>query len=318
MIGVISISKLVIVVCSDLHLCHKPPIARSAEDDWYVAMGRQLDELRHLVVSPTGEQKIPVVCCGDIYDRWNSSPELVNFSLSRLPQMYAIYGNHDTPNHDPKSLHRSAFLTLVKAGKLTLLESGHPVEIATGIQPTRLHGFPFGCPVKPLEDPHDMYLEVAVVHDFLWVNGKGYVGAPKDKRLKHCWKNLIGYDLAIYGDNHRSFEVKGKGPGSPLVFNVGGYFRRHIDEIDHKPSVGLVYSDGTIKRYYLDCSQDRFLDTKDISKAMEGIGCESFLEALADLGNSATDFTETVKRVLRRDKVSEEVKQIILRYLEVE
>src|SRR4051812_12555947 len=63
--------------CSDIHLSHKPPIARSAEPCWYSAMQRQLDELRSVAL----ELDVPIFVAGDIFDRWNPPPELINFAI---------------------------------------------------------------------------------------------------------------------------------------------------------------------------------------------------------------------------------------------
>ena len=40
--------KVLAILCSDIHLSHNAPVARSAEPDWYIAMKRPLDEIADL------------------------------------------------------------------------------------------------------------------------------------------------------------------------------------------------------------------------------------------------------------------------------
>jgi hypothetical protein len=55
--------KVIAILCADLHLSHKPPIARSNEPCWYTAMKRQLNELSNL----SQKWEAPVLCAGDVF-----------------------------------------------------------------------------------------------------------------------------------------------------------------------------------------------------------------------------------------------------------
>ena len=54
-------------------------------------MQRSLEQIRDL----QKEFDCPVICAGDIFDKWNSPPELINFAYDNLPEIYAIPGQHD-------------------------------------------------------------------------------------------------------------------------------------------------------------------------------------------------------------------------------
>ena len=95
--------KPVALVCSDIHLCHTRPTSRSAEPDWYEAMARRL----HQVDEIASYQQVPVLCAGDVFDRWNSPPELINFAIKNMPPMWAVPGQHDLPHHRLDEVHRS-------------------------------------------------------------------------------------------------------------------------------------------------------------------------------------------------------------------
>lgn len=308
--------RLVAVCVADLHLSSKPPAARSVEADWLRVQASYLDQLRRLAVSPTGEQRVPVIIPGDFFDKATAGPEVINLALAHLPHCHGVWGNHDLPNHDPKQLRRSAFWTLVKAGKVTMLSPDAPVEVQGGGTVLRLHGFPFGSTVTPLREPHDLALEVAVVHAYIWTKATGYAGAPSDQHRNRWLNRLTGYDAAFFGDNHKSFTFTPKKGAGPTLCNLGGFMRRKIDEMDHRPSAGLLYSDGSVKRHYFDVSQDQFINGDKLRKVTSGDSFSVFLESLAELGDAAIDFAERVRRALDQEKVDPEVRRLILGILD--
>jgi hypothetical protein len=277
-------------------------------------MERPLFELRNL----QKKHQCPVVIAGDLFDRHNPTPELLSFCLRNLPRdLYAIPGQHDLRHHSYKDIKCSGFWTLIEAGRIKLLEPGEPQETGTGI---RLWGFPFGFPVQPLKKPHDLLLEVAIVHDYFWTEkqqGTFYKGAPWDKEIFQRRRKLTGYDVVVAGDNHLHFHIRGSGGGFPTVWNCGCLVRRKMDERKYEPCIGLIMSDGTVKRHRLDCSKDVFLDPEKIKMPdISGEGFEQFVESLSTLGNSAIDFQEAVRQALGGSEVSPEIKALIIAILE--
>lgn len=114
------------VLCGDLHLSEKAPVARWREkDEWYGAMARALDELSELSRSYAS----PIICAGDVFDRWKASPALIHFALTNLPvDMHCIPGQHDLPYHSLENMNESAYGVLVKAGKIEHLEGVRQVS----------------------------------------------------------------------------------------------------------------------------------------------------------------------------------------------
>ena len=305
--------EVVAVLVSDLHLSHKAPVARSAEPDWYGAMGGYLRQLRDLARGgPSSPGEIPVVCAGDVFDKWNPPPELINSAIANLPTLHAVPGQHDLPNHRYEDKERSAYWTLKEAGKIIDLVPDSPADVPGRI-PIRLHGFPWGFPVKPLENPCDFALEVAVIHDYLWVSRTGYVGAPKEKRLKNRRGQFQGYDVAVVGDNHTHFHALS---GDCQVWNNGGFMRRKSDERGRIPCVGLLYADGTVERRLLDVSGDRWLEAGgDFVRKLEGQDdCREFVKKLEELDGGGIDFAEAVRRAAADSRP--EVKSVVLRVME--
>lgn len=305
---------------SDLHLSLRPPVARSAEPNWLATMANYCGQLGGLAAghSPIPGELLPVICAGDIFNLWNAPAELINFALTYLPQMYAVPGNHDFPPGGYKDIRKSAYWTLVKAGKIVNLEPGKPVGVGT----MQLWGFPCGTPVETCPPTAHLGIDVAVVHKYIWSKDTGYPGAPQDGYFMKVQKQLKGFDVAVFGDNHKSFQTGGKKDPEydfPMIFNCGGFMRRKSDEREYQPTVGLLRSDGTITRCELDVSEDKFLDEGDIPQSLRdnGIGMETFIEELSALGDAAIDFSQAIHRLLEREKVSPAVKKIVLASLDL-
>lgn len=301
--------EVVAVLVGDPHFSHKPPLARCQEPDWYEAQGRCIDAAESLAA----KHHAIIICVGDLFDRWNAPAELINFLLRRIStKWYCVAGQHDLPNHNYGDIKRSAYWTLVEAGKVVNLAPDSPTTEGR----VRLWGFPWGSPVgpPPTRLPHDLTLEVAVVHSYLWDDGKGYPGARPDDNVKAVAKKLKGFDVAAWGDNHTPFDYRTK--SGCLVYNCGSLMRRTADQRDYRPSLGLLLGDGRVTRATLDTSADVFLDAGTAAGLVQGIGFQGFIEELTALAESSLDFGGAVRRILRREKVPPDVKALILNYLD--
>lgn len=316
-------SEYVAVLASDFHFTLTPPVARSAEPNWLSTQAGYLGQLAGLAVGygrtdlGHGFSPLPIIGAGDFFDRWNAPAELINFLIAYMPTMYGIPGQHDLPYHSYADIKKSAYWTLVEAGKIKHLEPGKPVSIG----PLRLWGFPWGFPVEPCREPHGIALDVAVIHSYIWTQKTRYPGAPEEKQIKAYVKQLQGFHAAVFGDNHSGF-LSRVGGHNPIwecnVINCGGFIRRKSDERNYQPTVGLLRQDGTITRYKLDVSADQFLDESEIPASLthNSLGLETFIEELSTLGDAAIDFTDAIRRLLEQEKVSSIVKQVVLKSLE--
>lgn len=303
-------SKVIAVFCSDIHLSHKPPIARSAEPDWYEAMARPLRELRDVAK----QYDVPIICAGDIFDRWNSPPQLINFAIEQLPFMYVIPGQHDLPNHSYDEIRRSAYWTLKEAGRIQNLipYSTTKHEFVIEKHGLALHSFPWEFEVIPYEpDRSRSFLHhIAVVHEYLWTEQFCYPNAPKEQRLSAKKKQLKGYDAIVVGDNHIHW-IRGN------VCNCGTLMRRKSDEINHRPSIGLLKEDYSIEQYFLDTSKDKFLEIEELLE-VETTDLSEFIDELRTLGPDSLDFRTAVERHLIGAETGKEIAREILSVLDEE
>lgn len=319
MSSVRSEDEVLAILLADIHLSLKAPLWRSAEPDWLAAQARPLGEVREL----QRKYGCPVICAGDIFDRsrkiadgWNASPELINFAIKHLPDdMYAIPGQHDLPNHQYADIYRSAYHTLVQAGKIKDLL---PVGITTIGERLVLFAYPPGYAIKsPYENDRNAGdIWIAVVHDYVWIEEHSYPNAPDEKqldtkRINKFKSKLYGYDVIVYGDNHKGFLTA---KGQTTIFNCGTLMRRKSDEIDYKPQVGLLLESGEVIPHYLDTSRDRHLDSVDMALKEErsDLDMVEFMDELGKLGETALEFKKAMKEFLHRGKTSTQAAQIIL------
>jgi DNA repair exonuclease SbcCD nuclease subunit len=293
---------VIAILCSDFHLSSKPPIARAEEPDWFDAMARPLEEIKKL----KEKHGAIILFAGDLFDKWNANAEVINFALAVLPTMYAIPGQHDLPYHNYDLIKKSAYWTMVEALKISSEPPRKLLELGWGFE---VQSFPWGFPIKPFPSQSDKNMSVALVHSYIWVEGKSYPGAPKEARMSSKRKDLEGYDVAVFGDNHKGFLTH---CGATTVFNCGGLMRRKSDEIEYTPQVGLLHQSGKVTIHELDTSQDIITKTTEKEPTDEDMELQEFLERLTGLENSCLDFREAVKQALDQKKLSKAVTKIIL------
>jgi len=302
-------SKVIAIFCSDLHLSSTPPIARSAEPDWWGAQKRILDQLYNL----ESEYQCSIICAGDIFDKWNCSPELINWAIENLPEMIAIPGQHDLPLHRYEDVRKSAYYSMVLCNRICPLEE-------RPFSPRRdnlwLSGFPWGFEVKPPNYDNELKkLSVAIIHKYIWISKHNYPNAPEEDRLLNFGNCLSGYDIAIFGDNHSGFLTR---LGKTQVLNCGCLIPRKLDERYYKPAVGLLHEDGKITRHYLDTSQDKWIENEEEEMRLfkGGAKLAEFIEELKSIEGESLDFCDAVRRYIGSHKVCNSVKRILLEEIE--
>jgi hypothetical protein len=300
--------EILAISCADLHICQRPPIARSEEPDWQEAMKRPLLELAKL----KQEHDCHLLIAGDVFDRYNTPAETINWTIKNLPEAYSICGNHEMPNHSYKDLKRSAYWTLVEAGVLHHLRPGKPIEVpAKGGRVLRLHAFPFGFPITPLKNRSHAVMEIAVVHSYLWTVGTNHKDASEDQNLQNCLEKFKGYDVLLFGDNHIHFSQRLR--SGATIWNNGSLMRRRSDQDKHEPSVGLIHPDNSISRYKLDCSKDILIKKEELMPESSP-GMDDFIEELGSLSDVVLDFREAMERALVG--VPQRVREIVIRNMD--
>lgn len=301
--------RAVCLLTGDWHVSGKPPIARSEEKDWWATQRGYLRQVERIAAGGAGlltdRDPLSIIVPGDLFHKSSPHPEVINFLMESMPpNVYAIPGNHDLPNHRYEDRKKSGFWTLHLAGKLNLIESETLLERKS----IRLHGFPCGIEPTPLADPHDLYIEMAVVHTYLWVKGCGYQGAPEEARVGKMAERFRGYDVVVSGDNHTPFTVKKNGT---LFVNTGSLMRLTADQEDYKPAVWVLYDDLTVEPRYLDVRNDKF-QTDHLDKSGNHEDMSELIDALRDVRDEEVNFDEAVMRVIRKGELKKRVVQTLL------
>lgn len=314
--------KVVAILTADIHLSHKCPVARSAESSWYEAMKRSLWELDLLV----NKYQVPVLCAGDVFHKWNSPPELINFamnafpsSLDLIPSLVSISGQHDQPHHNIEDLHKSAYNTVIDGTVCWNVDDVLEDKVSS-LPNIIVYGFPYGKEITPLESPNSDCINIALCHQYVWSHpGTRYGGATIDSHLSRLRDKLKGYDIAVFGDNHIPFQSMTD--GECAIVNCGCLIPRNSQERDYKPSVWLLHDDTSIKRHYMDISKDKWTDLEDAldSERKDSDYLDDFLDGLTELDELSLNFRDAVDCYLASvDHISEETKQVLLKAMEEE
>jgi len=310
--------RVIAVLCSDIHLSHIPPVARSAEPNWYEAQGRMLKQLKE-TAKDYGD--VPILCTGDIFHRYNPPPELINWAIKHLPKMYAVCGQHDLPYHDYNEKSRSAYMTMVLTENVidvSAWEGGSIVKDNNLINYISIWGVPWAAPIEFADKSFRNSSNVLLCHKYIWIRKHGgYPGAPVEDLVDNMVEQLKGYDTAVFGDNHIPFTAMA---GDCVVRNCGFLIPRTQNERDMLVEVGLLMEDGTVTVQKLDTSQDKWIDPDDTLEVFEDCKVWSMDEFIAELKNSADessiDYKEAVERFIKDEKVDKQTADILYSALE--
>ena len=305
----------VALACADWHVQSKAPACRSGEKDWMATQADYLLQLSRMQLSlaPRRDMPLPILVPGDIFDKHNPTPELINWFVHNSPKMYAVPGNHDLPNNRLSDLCKSGFWTCCLTDRIDYVDPHQEWQIPDNPM-LRLWGFPWGKEVLPCPQPHDLHLEIALVHTYLWADRKtGYKDAPPEANLKRMAKRFAGYDVVLVGDNHVPFTAK---IGNTTVVNCGSLMRRTADQKDYKPAVWVIYNDGSVEPKYLDISRDVFDDSHLQAKREANAEVGKLADYLKGVHQETADFDEAVKRVIRDKSVKGSVRQTLQELLD--
>jgi hypothetical protein len=301
---------------SDLHLSHTCPVARMCEADWYEAMRRVLVFMSQW----KQECDVPIILAGDIFHHYREPPELINFCIEHFPEMWAVPGQHDLPYHNIEHVHKSAYHTMCRVGRIhTLLpDEPAPLGVRSGgsIKRLVLHGFPWGAPLQGLNalPGEDGTYAIAVCHHYVWMRGHEHPGATQDTYYETLRGKLEGFQLAHFGDNHSPFYSPGADP-YPGILNTGCLMRRRMDEAQHKPALCLLMSDGKVERLELPIGDECIAATPANPTTPQSSAVMDAAELMADLkdaGYVGTDFKLALRMTIQLNKdISEPCRRVL-------
>jgi len=245
----------------------------------------------------------PIVCAGDVFDRWNPPAELVSWAIDHLPEMYAIPGQHDLNGHDYERRMDGAYGALVKAGVIHDLPSEEWFilpDSTEGRPEVFIWANPWGRYAEPTVRPDwEGAITLQVMHKYVYNSKKvAYKDAPVNGLVD---PKITGvFDAVLSGDNHIAWStLKWLNPGSLMQLKR--------DQKDHCPSIGALWSDGTVHRLFEeDLMTEEWAEESELHDA--AIATET-LEAIADIYKE-TSFADRLFRAAE-NAAHEELSKIL-------
>ena len=301
------------IFTSDIHLSHKKPICRK-EKDWYEYQKDTLSWLSDLCE----QEAVPLIVVGDLFDRPNHPPELINMAIDNMPYCYCTNGNHDLFGHNRELLHKSAYGTFIRSEKATELNKVLPLT-----DKINLHPYHFGETSGTCNKKDGSY-NIALIHELVWET-EPFKDAPKQGNVEEVVKRFQGFDAIFCGDNHEKFMTEVDGV---KVVNNGSLMRITAKQINYQPSVYILYDDCSIESVDVPVDDDlistEHLDSqKDIKNKIDG-----FVKNLSEYEKrklmldedgkpfNAYSFEERIQQAILINEIEVDVAEIIKEELE--
>jgi DNA repair exonuclease SbcCD nuclease subunit len=126
-------------------------------------------------------------------------------------------------------------------------------------------------------------------------------------------KKYPQFSLILCGDNHRTFVEEYE---ERLLVNPGSLMRMDADQIDHKPSIFLWYSDNSVKQIFLPIEEGVVTRTHLVEKEERNARMDAFVTKLNDDYKTTVSFEENLTQFFSANEVDPETKQIIYNVIE--
>lgn len=293
-----SYDPVVAILCSDLHLRETAPSFRS-DENWLEVLGENLDHLRRLA----DNHRCPIICAGDVFDRWNPPASLVAWAIRKMPHMYAIPGQHDLAGHCVDRRMDGAYGALVLAGKITDLEPETWTSIHARLA---VYAMPWGRYTQPTSFSGSI-TSLVVMHKYVHNGGHtAYHGAPQEA---HVNNNAVHQGSWLIGDNHVPWDSHHRGQ---YVFNHGGFCRTASDQINNKSYPGFLHESGKIRcgPAYPDSKKTLVAPEKIEQEIISNNETRELIEELRKVENSVPDFGARIRQAAQH-AAKQEVKKVL-------
>lgn len=291
------------IVCSDLHYRATIPEART--DDYFQAQRTKIMFIKEL----QEKYDCPVLCAGDVFDRWNTPPEFEGWAIGIWPKKFiTIPGQHDLPQHNRLNFPKSSLHVLWVAEKVDVINydfERHYYEIENVL----ISGFPWGVEPEPYDGDSKKF-KIALIHT-LTVEDKNDFLVEKAGAItaKSLMKKLDGYDLIVSGDNHKRFVVEGK---KQLLINPGSMMRMSANQIDHQPGVYLVNSKLEYEFVPFHFMNQNAITREHLEKQeRKDERIEAFVKRINTDYSVSLSFTDNLEAFIKQNKVRKGVQEIL-------
>jgi len=292
-------AKPITLLTGDWHISLRNPICR--KDNLCEVQWGKINFIKQTAL----KYQVPIICPGDIYDGWNSNSELVNKCIEQMPFIYTIIGNHDQPSHNIDLMHKSVCQTLSLANKLEIVNKYKSFD---GFDLYGLHYGETGEIVIRNKNKPNLIL----LHQDIWYKEKIHPKQTDLSNVEYFIKKYPGF-LICAGHIHDNFTYKN-------VICPGSISRRTAKQINHKPSIYLIYDDLTYEKIEIPIKEDVFdlEHIRDLNTKRDNVDkIKETLERQATAGNyEAMECEELVEQYIERNRIRYRTKQILLDLIE--
>ena len=288
------------IITGDIHLRDTKPTCRT--DDYLDALGKKLDFVRDL----QKKYVYPVCDSGDLFDKWKPSPFLLQWAISKLPEMITVPGNHDLPQHNIDLYNKSGLSVLEAAGVIQVLR-GDSIEMVYEGKCINVHGVPWGSkPNGGASKEHDR--NVLIWHTLAYIGKPPYPGCdvPDANYILDAYPE---YDLVITGHYHKSFVIEKDGR---VLVNPGSLMRSTADQIDYEPKIYIWDSlNNSVRPVYLPIEKGvvsrEHIDVKNERDERISV----FVEKLNENIDVSLSFEDNLERFMKKNKTRKELQEKI-------
>lgn len=284
------------ILAADLHLRDDRPIGRV--DDYWAAQEKKFRFILGLAKDYGGE----LIVAGDFFDKARPSYFLLQWVIRLLQEfnlsLLIVPGQHDLPTHSLHKLPESGVGILQAAGVAEVVRAysycGH------------MGGYDiYGCPFGETPTPPPVFSCLLAWHCLIIRKGEEIWEGQDAPIAGKILRELKEFDIILTGDNHRRFiETFGK----RKLINPGSMMRMTIKQMDHRPAVYCVNTDGFIELPI----EERVLDDSHVVEVGERDDrIDSFMRSLQTEYELGVSFTNNLRNFLKINKVRQSVVDLI-------
>lgn len=296
---------------SDLHFSDKRPKYR--KDDYLETCFSKLKQILDFTIESDSNV---LLMAGDIFD-YPTVPRHVVTDMQTLLSRYAVRilvipGQHDLRYH-AKGIKNTPLGNIVSSGMMELLSPDCPIEI----EGVRFVG-------RGWEEEITCEGDVLTTHQMVTKKGPLWPGQTDFVSAAGLLNQYKGFGCIISGDNHKPHYLVSR--DKRLQVNCGSIMRSSKDQVDYKPLIWTIDTDGwDFKSTKLDIqnaknafdfSKMALDETKEIARKEAQQKIDAFVDSFDHKEGEKTDFKTVVKRVIKDTKPNKVVVGIINEILE--
>lgn len=276
--------------CADLHMREDQPLART--DNYQEILGYKFTHL----LGTAQKNNVPILCAGDFFHKAKTSKQfeigIVQVIEQSNIEFFIIPGNHDLPYHNLDNLNNSSLGILNLSKQINVLSQELDSMFSFNIKG----------------------IKIGMIHSLIHRDNPLKVeGKTISTKAKTLLKKHPDLDVIISGDNHESFIAEHEGR---LLINPGSMMRMTAAQIDHKPSMVLLYDDLSYEIIYFPIEKG-VIDRSHIEKKDNyDMRMDKFIKKISDKEKISVSFEENLYNYMRANKIRKPVEELLLEVIE--